>query len=231
MLTGVFLIAPYATDQTMSVGGRLISMAYPPGDVLLVAVAARVLFVRGRGNLVDTLLALSLLTMLLSDVLLYGSTVLALDSAQTQVADFGYLAAYALLGAAALHRAPTPPAADRRGPVLRSSRLALAPASMAAGALRADRVSLLVGAGASAALFLLVLFRMEGLVRPVQRQADALRPLATTDGLTGLAHRWRWEAELPRALAGAARRGAGPRPLQALQRGSATWPVTSCCAG
>jgi diguanylate cyclase (GGDEF)-like protein len=52
----------------------------------------------------------------------------------------------------------------------------------------------------STALFLLVVARMAGLVREVERQAGQVRALARSDELTGLPNRRAWNDELPRAL-------------------------------
>ncbi len=52
-----------------------------------------------------------------------------------------------------------------------------------------------------AALFLLVVARMSGLVNQVQDQAAQLEALARNDGLTGIPNRRAWDLELTRELA------------------------------
>jgi diguanylate cyclase (GGDEF)-like protein len=61
----------------------------------------------------------------------------------------------------------------------------------------------------STVLFLLVVARMAGLIREVERQARQVRELARRDELTGLPNRRAWNDELPRALE-QARRGGAP---------------------
>jgi diguanylate cyclase (GGDEF)-like protein len=211
----VFLMAPYATDPELGTFERMVSLAYPLADVLLLAVVARLVFVPGRRTVADLLLGLGLVVMLAADAN-FSVQELAGTYETGGFSDFAWLAAYSLIGAGALH--PTAGRASGEtalgGLEISRPRLAalalaslLAPGLLAKEALAGQQLDLLVIAAGSAALFLLVLVRMEGLVRHVQRQAQALGRLAATDGLTGLPNRRTWDEEIPRALAGARRTG------------------------
>lgn len=216
VLAWVFLMAPYATDPELTTAERLVSLAYPLLDVLMLALVARLLFAPGARSGADLLLAGGLAVSLVSDTV-YGWLVLTTGYQAGGLFDAGWLVSYVLLGAAALHPPPilAAVAAARREHLSRGRLLLLACASLLAPALlafeavRGEQPNLLVIAAGSAALFLLVLIRMERLVRQVRRQAAELERLAATDGLTGLANRRAWDVELARALARARRHGEG----------------------
>jgi len=214
VLAWVLLMQPHAVDPALTLPERLLSFAYPMGDVLLVAVAARLVFAPGRRSPTDALLIGALLLLLAGDVA-YAYQELVLPAGRAIDADdVAFLWAHALVVVAALHRDSgvlerSATAVD--GGLSRARLVGLALASLLAPALlvvrgaRADDLSLLVIGAGSAVLFVLVLVRMERLVQQVQRQSDELRRLATTDGLTGLANRRYWEEELPRELARSSR--------------------------
>ncbi len=80
LLSWVFLMKPAATDSTLTVLGRIIAIAYPAADVLLLALVARLLVGAGVHNPAFQLLAGSLVVMLIGDV---GFAVLAQADAFT----------------------------------------------------------------------------------------------------------------------------------------------------
>jgi diguanylate cyclase len=86
----------------------------------------------------------------------------------------------------------------------------MAPAVLFIEGMRGEQINDLVIGGSSAVLFLLVLFRMAGLVRQVQTQAVKLETLSDTDELTGAPNRRVWFRQIPYELARAKRAG---RPL------------------
>jgi hypothetical protein len=98
----VFLMKPAAADSTLTVLGRVISIAYPAADVLLLALLARLLVGTGVHNTAFRLLAGSLVVMLIGDV---GFAVLAQTDTFTpnNAINLNWLLAYVLFGAAALH--------------------------------------------------------------------------------------------------------------------------------
>ena len=185
LLSWVFLMAPYVHDASLSPLAKIVSLDYPLGDLLLLAVALRLALDGGRRNGSFYLLAGSIAILLTTDAL-YGFALLN-GSFDHQVGyDAGWLAFYLLWGAAALHPsmrgffAATP---DRER-LLSSHRLALltvaalvAPAIELTGDVRrADFDSVLI-VGASAVAFLLVIARVVGLVRQNERTAARERAL------------------------------------------------------
>jgi diguanylate cyclase (GGDEF)-like protein len=215
LLAWVFLMKPAATDSTLTVFGRIISVAYPAADVLLLALLARLLVGAGVHNTAFRLLAGSLVVMLAGDV---GFAVLAQADAFTpnNVINITWLLAYVLFGAAALHpsmaalsqRAVEPPRRfTRRRLSLLTGVSLVAPVLLLAQAWgRSGIDAAAIGAG-SIALFLLVVARMAGLIRQVEHQATQLETLAQHDPLTGAANRRAWDRTLPVEMDRARRAG------------------------
>ena len=215
LLSWVFLMKPAATDSSLSVVGRVIAIAYPAADVLLLALLARLLVGAGVHNTAFRLLAGSLLAMLAGDVVF---AVLAQADAFTpnNAINITWLLAYVLFGAAALH--PAMAALSEPSPVqtrrLTRRRLSLLTAvslvapvlllAQAWGSRGVDAAAIGVG---SIALFLLVVARMAGLIRQVEQQAAKLETLAQHDALTGVANRRAWDAGLPVEMDRARRAG------------------------
>jgi hypothetical protein len=214
VLSWVMFITPYAGDQSLSLLARLASVAYPAGDVLLLTLLLRLLFSGpARHHTALMLLALSFALTLASDV---GFAWASLQGTYVagHVLDVGWVLGF-VLAAAALHpsaRVVVPAERATPAPLLPRSRFVLlAAASLVApllvvrtGAEQAKLELVVVGI-ASAVLFLLVLWRMAGLVRQISQQAAKLDELSTTDALTGSANRRRWDAELQTAVARAQR--------------------------
>ncbi|MET0561894.1 MAG: EAL domain-containing protein [Gaiellaceae bacterium] len=176
LLSWVFLIAPNIHLGDISWLAKAVSIAYPLGDVLLLAAAIRLAVDAGKRAPAFYLLAGSIVCLLATDSA-YNLAILkgTYDHSQL-IYDLGWMAYYILWGAAALHpsmRVLEEPAVDSR-PRLTSLRLALlgaacliAPAIRFAQSLgNADVLVLIV---ASAVLFLLVVARMAGLVRQEER--------------------------------------------------------------
>ena len=216
LLSWVFLMKPAATDSTLTVLGRVISIAYPAADVLLLALVARLLVGAGAHNTAFRLLAGSLVIMLAGDV---GFAVLAQADAFTpnNVINITWLLAYVLFGAAALH--PSMAALSERA-VEQPRRLTRRRLSLLTGVSLVAPILLLgqawgrsgidaaaIGVG-SIALFLLVVARMAGLIRQVEQQAAQLETLAQHDPLTGAANRRAWDHTLPVEMDRARRAGA-----------------------
>jgi diguanylate cyclase (GGDEF)-like protein len=215
LLSWVFLMKPAATDSSLSMVGRIIAIAYPAADVLLLALVARLLVGAGVHNTAFRLLAGSLSVMLAGDV---GFAVLAQADAFTpnNAINITWLLAYVLFGAAALH--PSMTALSERAPAqprrLTRRRLSLLTAvslvapflllAQAQGRSGIDATAIGVG---SIALFLLVVARMAGLIRQVEQQAAQLETLAQHDPLTGVANRRAWDDRLPVEMDRARRAG------------------------
>ena len=188
----VLLMAPYANDGTLSLAGRLVTIAYPLMDVLLLGVAVR-LFLDARARVrADRLLGLGLGAMLAADVL-FAAAELWGSYASGDLIDAGWLFSYALLGAAALHPArgiaapavSAPQGPPTAGPTRRLLAVMAAVAAVPAVVLVVEALlgtprDLPVVAGATAVLIVLVLVRIFGLVRGLESAlADRRRAEAT----------------------------------------------------
>jgi two-component system cell cycle response regulator len=208
LLSWLFLIGPYASDARLSVLVKLASVAYPVADLLVFAVAVRLLVGPGSRPASYRLLTASLLVVLAADSA-YALMQLTGTYTTGNILNVTWLGADLLLGAAALH--PSMRVLAEPGEVTRTHtswrRLALlavasliAPATLLIPTTLSKAVNLPVIAAASAALFLLVVARMAELV-------DEQRRAAVTDSLTGLFNRRFFEATLTLDAEHAARSG------------------------
>ncbi len=173
LLSWVYLIAPYTHHAGDSYLSRFVSMAYPTMDVLLLAVAVRLVIGKGGRPLAFYLLTASILCLVLTDVA-YGIVELTGTYNVGGGLDAGWMSAYLLWGAAALHpsmremsqRAPVGDAAlSRKRLLLLAAATLVAPATLVVNSQwPTEGFNVPVAAGASAALFVLVLIRMFGLL-------------------------------------------------------------------
>jgi diguanylate cyclase (GGDEF)-like protein/PAS domain S-box-containing protein len=176
LLSWVFLIAPNLHLGDITWLAKAVSIAYPLGDVLLLAAAIRLAVDAGKRAPSFYLLAGSIVCLLATDSA-YNLAILkgTYDHSQL-IYDLGWMAYYILWGAAALHpsmRVLEEPAVDSR-PRLTALRLALLGAAcLIAPSIRfaqsIGNPDILVLIVASAVLFLLVVARMAGLVRQEER--------------------------------------------------------------
>jgi diguanylate cyclase (GGDEF)-like protein len=202
----VFLMRPTVLDSTDPLLDRLVGLAYPLFDVLLLGLLARLVFAPGARTAAYRLLSLAVILTLLADGAFDVMTLVS--EYEATVLDAVWLLGYVTWGAAALHpsmRRLSEPAPERDLPFTRRRLVALAAASLTSpGTLAAQ---LLLGVSldgwaivlSSVVLFLLVVARMGGLLTRLQLQATQLAALARTDGLTGLPNRRTGDAELSRA--------------------------------
>src|SRR3954449_13240684 len=173
LLSWVALIAPYLHDDSMDAIAKLVSIAYPLGDILLLAAAIRLAVDSGRRQPAFYLLAASIVALLATDFV-YGLMTLNGTYDGQVFLDAGWISFYLLWGAAALHPSMSDlerPSRDR-DLKLTPFRLALltgasliAPVVEATQELGDGDVDLMVVIGASGVLFALVVARMAGLVR------------------------------------------------------------------
>ena len=169
----LFIMSPIAHDQTLTSAGRLISLAYPLGDVLLLAIALRILVGANKRPPAYLLLGGGIVLLLVADSAYLGA-LQAGSYVSGGIIDLGWLASYVLFGAAALHpsmKVLSMPVLERL-PRLTPARLALlacasiaAPAMLAVQYVRGANLEIPVVIGSSALLFLLVIARMALLVR------------------------------------------------------------------
>src|SRR3954447_16625106 len=216
LLSWVALIAPYLHDETMTVTGKLVSVAYPLGDILLLAAAIRLAVDTGKRLPAFYLLASAIVALLVTDFA-YGVVTLHGAYHGQVMLDIGWISFYLLWGAAALHpsmRQLEQPA-RYRVPRLTSLRLTLltvasliAPVVEATQELRRGNLDLLVIIAASVVLFGLVVLRMAGLVRQQERSVARERTLSAA-GASLVAATGR--EEIYRAPLMALRRGDLPR--------------------
>jgi diguanylate cyclase (GGDEF)-like protein len=206
LLWWVYVIQPLATAPDLSSLARGVVVAYPIGDLLVLAVAVRLMLGSGTRTPAYHLLVASLAAMLAADF------VFAVQMAEGTYVGFSWLdstwlVSYALLGATALHpsmrrlderSAVAAPDATRARLALLGGASILAPVLLVVRHAQGAEDEVAVIGTACVVLFLLVLLRMAGLVA-VQRK------LAVTDGLTGLYTRGFVEEQL-RVEAGRAER-------------------------
>jgi diguanylate cyclase (GGDEF)-like protein len=206
----VFIIEPILTVAGPSLLGRLVGSAYPIADVLVLAALARLWIARGRMPASVTALGAALVCTLIADVAYNAYTATGLDTPDVAWPDALLLLRYVGLAAATLLpsvRAPVAvaPGRERESGAARLGALTVASllpslALLVEGARGREIPWLPIGLG-TVLLSVLVLARMAGLLREVQRQAVQLGVLARDDGLTGIANRRTWDRELARACA------------------------------
>jgi diguanylate cyclase (GGDEF)-like protein/PAS domain S-box-containing protein len=178
LLSWVFLISPNVHLSGLSTLAKGVSAAYPFGDVLLLAAAIRLAVDAGKRAPAFYLLTGSIVALLVTDCA-YNYALLKNAYDHQLVYDVGWIAYLVLWGAAALHpsmRTLEEPAVESRNRLTRVRLALLAVACLIAPGIRiADNLhsaDALVILAASAALFLLVVVRMAGLVRQEERATD-----------------------------------------------------------
>ena len=186
LLSWVGLIAPYLHDETMNLVAKLVSIAYPLGDILLLAAAIRLALDTGRRQPAFHLLAAAIVALLVTDFA-YGVALLHGAYDGQVILDVGWIAFYLLWGAAALHpsmRGLEKPAPERdarltpfRLGLLTAASMVAPMVQLTAQIKRAD-TDLLVVIGASVVLFAFVVARMAGLVRQQERSAARERTVS-----------------------------------------------------
>ena len=191
VLSLVFLIGPTVAMRQAAPLARLVSAAYPIMDILVLAVSARLVVGAGLRTPAFHLFTASLALLVATDTAytyLQLRHLYALDSLNGKLLDAGWLAYYLLLGAAALHPSMrTLSERDLRtrarpGPgrlLFLAAASLLAPATIVVQTLRRLHGDTAVVAVACGALFLLVVYRMYGLILEVERAAAQLRERGT----------------------------------------------------
>jgi diguanylate cyclase (GGDEF)-like protein/PAS domain S-box-containing protein len=168
LLSWVFLILPYVNNATLTWQQKSVAIAYPLGDVLVLAMLARLLAPGTWRSRSLQLLTLGSVGLLASDVA-FGAIQLYSSFRIGTLADFGWAVFYAAWGAAALHpsmRELTQPVARQRPPssVVRLTLIMLAsliaPAVLLAEAVAHRVQDAGVIAVCSALLYVLVLSRL-----------------------------------------------------------------------
>jgi signal transduction histidine kinase len=202
LLAWVFLVAPHVRDGDLTVPQRALSLAYPLGDVPLLAVAARLAVGPGRRPPAWWLLTGSVTALLAADVT-HGLLQLSSRWRGDGPAALGLLAFHVGCGVTALHPSMvrlSEPAPRNVRPLrgrllLLTGASLLAPAVLAVQAARHQPLEVPVVVGGSAVLFLLALARMRGLAGELALQQERKRVMQSVLRMTE-AERSRLAADL-----------------------------------
>lgn len=180
----LFLMEPYALDQSLPLSQRLVSIAYPLGDLVVLAVAARLALSVGRRSLAYVVLLLSFMLMLAADAR-YGVEALAgTYSAGAFMTDGFYMLSYLLAGCAALHPSMTtitqPEEVARSRPtrlplLILALALLLMPAALGIQLTLGQSPEVLVVMSGSFVLAVLILTRMTGLLGQLERRLTQVK--------------------------------------------------------
>ena len=219
LISWVLLIQPYVHEDTLSLSAKLVSIAYPLGDIFLLAAAIRLAVDAGK-RLPAFYLMVGAIVALLATDFAYGLVTLQ-GAYDNQIwLDLGWISFYILWGAAALH--PSMRELDQVSPDRRETRLTpirlvlLTIASLMAPIVAmvqdaSDPNDRFVGNVAAVLLFGLVVARMAGLVRQQERSVDRERVLSAVGAdLVAATSR----EEIYRAAVEAAHALAGSRPAR-----------------
>jgi diguanylate cyclase len=219
LLAWVYVVKPATYGDSASLLGYVLEIAYPVGDLLLLAMLTRMVRSGGSRGPAFWWITASGVAFFAGDTVWVVLGNLGIDISGLPVVNRGvdmiFLAAYAFFGVAALHpgaRDLDRPAVDSAPRLSIAMLVSLSAATLIAPALLAlqlatdtldDGAAIVLG---STVLFLLVVIRMSQLVREVERQAERVRVLSRQDELTGLPNRRAWNEEIPHALARARQR-------------------------
>jgi diguanylate cyclase (GGDEF)-like protein/PAS domain S-box-containing protein len=184
LLSWVFLIAPYAHDSSLHLGTKLVSVAYPLGDILILGVAVRMAVGGGRRSPAYHLLIAAICAVLITDSV-YGWILLHGTYHPGDPLDGGWILYYVLWGAAALHPSMTTvsdatadPVKLTRGRILGIAAAALiAPVIELVTASKHGGLDVIIVGSAAIVMFALVVVRMLGLARVLEVTAERERTM------------------------------------------------------
>ncbi|MFI6071296.1 putative bifunctional diguanylate cyclase/phosphodiesterase [Actinoplanes sp. NPDC051343] len=189
LLAWVYWIAPFTRSHDLSLMQKLVSVGYPLGDVLALAMTLRMLTTPGRRPRALTAIGVAILGLLVSDIF-YGQSQLSDAWTLGGPVDLGWIIFYAVMGWTALMPSMTElsrPAqhsdstdAGTQRIIFMACAALIAPAVLYVEYANGRRTEVDLGgvvdapviAGAAALMFLLVLLRVNGLAL-AQRRASA----------------------------------------------------------
>jgi diguanylate cyclase (GGDEF)-like protein/PAS domain S-box-containing protein len=187
LLSWVLQIAPYIHDTSMDLLPKLVSVAYPMGDILMLAAVIRLMLDSGRRRPAFYLLSASIVLLLVTDFV-YGIMTLDNTFHHQLILDLGWTSYSVLWAAAALHPSmvsmtqPTKAQQEAKLTPLRLSLLTgaslIAPVCILLKELKRGDLDLIVIICASFVLFGLVVMRMVDLVRQQERSVERERLLS-----------------------------------------------------
>ena len=189
-LSWVFLIAPYLYDPTLTVYQKVVAMAYPVMDLVLLTVAVRLGMGAGKRSAGFYLMMGSIGVLFITDVI-YGWIVLhgGYDNS-TGYLEAGWGLFYLLLGASALHlttpliETPEPehePTQPRLRVLLLACAALMAPAVNIVQSLRGEAVDVPIVSAAGALMFIFVLVRLNGLMVDITQYRRTARALTEAE--------------------------------------------------
>lgn len=212
VLGWALLIAPYIHNPDLTLGQLLVSAGYPVADLIVLPMMLRLVFLQRTRLSAHLFLLAGMIAYFTADMFYaHGNSVgWYVPGGLT---DAGWLLSYTLFAAAAWHTSAIQvPQPLRSGTKMTSWRLMI----LAAAAVPVPVLILFLAdsdpglvrfaAVATILLFVLIMYRMAGLVRETQRQAEVLQQLALTDPLTGAANQRHLVQLLEREIAYAMRR-------------------------
>jgi diguanylate cyclase (GGDEF)-like protein/PAS domain S-box-containing protein len=188
LLSWIYWIAPFTRSHDLSLLEKVVSIGYPLGDVLVLAMTLRMITTPGRRPRALTAIGIAMVGLLISDIF-YGQSQLSSDWALGGPVDLGWIVFYAVMGYVGLMPSmrrlsePVARGASEGGPhriIWMASAALIAPVVLYIewihGAevenARDGVVDAPVIAAAAAVMFLLVLARVNGLAL-AQRRARA----------------------------------------------------------
>lgn len=187
VISWVFLMAPIARDSELNPVGKLVSIAYPLMDLMVLTAAIRLAVGTGKRPAAFYLMALAIVALFLTDSIYSWISVHGIVYDNTSgFLEAGWGLFYVMWGAAALHpamRQLDEPAPERelkrshRRLYLLAGASLMAPAVELFQALRGEPVDVPVLAGCSAVLFILVLIRLRGLMVDITEHSQTERQL------------------------------------------------------
>jgi diguanylate cyclase (GGDEF)-like protein len=206
LISWVLLMRPGLESAAGSVVAQALAAAYPLGDVLMLALLVRLLTTSGaRTTAFRWLVAGNTLLLVADCAYQYTSRT---DTYTGGFITLPWLLSYVSFAAAALHpsmrQLTNGNTGDHETRFTRGRLIALTMASLVApGTLLLQlaferRIAAWAVGISSVVLFLLVIYRMSGLLRLLDAQTSQLAALARTDALTGLPNRRTSDAELER---------------------------------
>ncbi len=194
-LLWVYLIAPYADDQSMTVLARTASIGYPAMDILVLGVVARMAAGSHRREASFIFLLTGAAILLIADTI-FGASLLEGTFSPRPATSAGWAIFYVMLGASALHpsmRLLSEPGPESESGLTRARLALLGAASLTVPLIivlrRAlnEQVDIYVLIGASSVMFSLVLMRMAGIMHrheEVTEREAALRVELTERAVT-----------------------------------------------
>jgi signal transduction histidine kinase len=179
LLSWIFLIVPYVREPDLTLLQRLVSIYYPLGDVVLLAVAVRLWRAGSQGTAAFRLLTVSLMGLLIADTV-YGLSQLTIGWVPGGALDLGWVVFFLALGAAALHPsmrslsepvAPPAPSLTWQRRILLTGATLMAPAMLVIQTARHQPLDVGVNAAGTVVLFVLLTARMTSLAGQAADQA------------------------------------------------------------